>query len=41
MGHKAILLERNLDEVIDQRLKDKLRDIWNDESLVQHEHCLG
>ena len=28
MEYKTILLEKNLDEVIDQRLKEKLRDIW-------------
>ena len=28
MGYKIILLEKNLDEVIDQRLKEKLRYIW-------------
>ena len=27
MGFRTILLEKNLDEVIDQRLKEKLRDI--------------
>ena len=28
MGHKTILLEKILDEVIDQRLKEKLNNIW-------------
>ena len=28
MGYKTILLEKSLDEVIDQRLKEKLRDVW-------------
>ena len=28
MGHKTILLEKILDEVIDQRLKEKLTDTW-------------
>ena len=28
MGYKTILLEKILDEVIDQRLKEKLTDIW-------------
>ena len=28
MGYKAILLEKILDEIIDQRLKKKLADIW-------------
>ena len=28
MGYKTILLEKNLDEVIDQKLKEKLRDMW-------------
>ena len=27
MGYKAILLDKSLDEVIDQRLKEKLTDI--------------
>ena len=28
MGCKTIFLEKNVDEVIDQRLKENLRDIW-------------
>ena len=28
MGCKTILLEKNMDEVIYHRLKEKLRDIW-------------
>ena len=29
MGYKTILLEKILGKVIDQRLKEKLTDIWN------------
>ena len=29
MGYKTILLEKNLDELMDQRLKEKLREICN------------
>ena len=28
MGYKTILLEKNLDEVSDKRLKEKLTDNW-------------
>ena len=41
MGHKTILLEKILDEVINQRSKEKLKTSGNDESLDQHEHRLG
>ena len=32
MGYKIILLEKNFDEVINQRLKKKFRDIWKRKS---------
>ena len=28
MGYKTILLENSLDEVIDPRLKETLKDVW-------------
>ena len=28
MGYKTILLEKIFDEVIDQRMQEKLREIW-------------
>ena len=36
IGYKTILLKKKLDEVIDQRLKEKYETSGNDESLDQY-----
>ena len=41
IGYKTIFLEKIMDEVVDQRLKEKITTSGNDESLDQYENRLG